>query len=460
MQQTPCPRLLIAGVSSGVGKTTFTVGLCRALMRRGLRVAVFKCGPDYLDPTYHRRASRAAVHNLDSWLMPPDSLRATFTHHAHAADISLIEGVMGLFDGASPTALTGSSAEIAGLIEAPIVLVCDASGMARSVAAVIKGFSSFEPEVAPRAIICNRIGGAAHLELLQRVQPNPVPILGGLPKCNEQRFPERHLGLVAAQELDAEARFEAWADLVEAHCDVPALITLARSATPLTAASTGHDHVPPKCRIGIARDDAFHFYYDANLRLLEQAGATLVELSPLADSALPELDGLYIGGGYPELHAARLSANHVLRAQIQAHAHEGKPIYAECGGLMYLCDAIVDRAGVQHQQLGLISGTAVMQDKLQALGYVEVTTLNESPLGAAGTTYRGHQFRYSNFETERSPSRLQLHVPRTGREQIEGYGAANILASYVHGHWASNPSIPEAFVQACIAARRTGSSTY
>jgi cobyrinic acid a,c-diamide synthase len=442
-------RLLIGGVSSGVGKTTFTVGLCRALMRRGLRVQLYKCGPDYLDPTYHRAASRNAVHNLDSWLMGPDAVQSTFARNAAHADVSLIEGVMGLFDGASPTDISGSSAQIAQLVGAPIVLLCDASGMARSLSAVAKGFCSFEPGVAPRAVIANRVGSTGHLSLLREAQLPEAPVLGGMLKREAIGFSERHLGLVAAQEGDHEASFEAWADEVEAHCDVPRLLELARSAAPLSAGPIAPLSAAARCRIGVARDAAFHFYYDENLRLLEAAGAQLVEFSPIRDRVLPEVDGVYIGGGYPELHAAELAANRSMRESLRAHARANKPVYAECGGLMYLCDAIVDRVGESFPMLGLIAGQAVMQGKLQALGYVDVTTRAASLLGAAGTQYRGHQFRYSIFEGG-TGTQLDLTVKRTGRTQVEGYGAGNVLGTYVHGHWASNPAIAEAFVRACL----------
>jgi cobyrinic acid a,c-diamide synthase len=310
------PRLLIGGVSSGVGKTTFTLGLCRALMRRGLGVRVFKCGPDYLDPTYHRAASGQPVHNLDSWLMSATALEDSFVRHA--GELSLIEGVMGLFDGASPTSLSGSSAEIAGWLKAPIVLVCDASGMARSVAALVQGFDRFEPGVSLGGVICNRIGSPGHLELLRSACPQP-PVLGGLPKNGALRFPERHLGLHSALELELEPSIEAWADQVEQHCDVPALIELARSAPALSpsvgsdftagAASGATAGAARRCRIAVAQDAAFHFYYEANLHLLERAGAELVRFSPLGDAKLGDVDGVYIGGGYPELHAAACASS-------------------------------------------------------------------------------------------------------------------------------------------------------
>jgi cobyrinic acid a,c-diamide synthase len=443
------PRLLIGGVSSGVGKTTFTVGLCRALMRRGLKVQLFKCGPDYLDPTYHRKASRNAVHNLDSWLMGSEAVRSTFARNAAPADISLIEGVMGLFDGASATDLSGSSAQIAQIVDCPIVLLCDASGMARTLSAVVAGFCSFEPGIAPRAVIANRIGSTGHLSLLQQAQLPEAPVLGGLLKREDLAFSERHLGLVAAQEGDHEAAFEAWADEVEAHCDVDALLELARSAPALaTPVSVTQRGAVARCRIGVARDAAFHFYYDENLRLLEASGAQLVDFSPLADNTLPSVDGVYIGGGYPELHARQLAANSCMREALLAHARAGRPVYAECGGLMYLSDAIVDLQGEAFPMLGLVAGKAIMQPKLQALGYVDVTTCASSPLGAAGTHYRGHQFRYSNWQGSEG-TQLQLTVKRTGRSQVEGYGTGNILGSYVHSHWASNPQIATNFVEAC-----------
>jgi cobyrinic acid a,c-diamide synthase len=200
-------------------------------------------------------------------------------------------------------------------------------------------------------------------------------------------------------------------------------------------------------------DEAFHFYYDANLRLLEAAGAELVPFSPITDSQLPAADGLYLGGGYPELHAARLAQNHSLLTQLRAFGRAGKPIYAECGGLMYLADAIEDRTGARHALAGLIPGVAIMRDKLQALGYVEVETREPTPLGPAGTRYRGHQFRYSSFETSAPAERVLVTRPRSGEVQHEGYGTGNIFASYVHGHWASNPTLARAFVEACIRAR-------
>lgn len=449
------PRLLIAGTSSGVGKTTFTLGLCAALRRRGLQVRVFKCGPDYLDPTYHRVASGHPVHNLDSWLMDGPALRDTFQRNA--GELSLIEGVMGLFDGASPTALTGSSAEIAGLLAAPIALVCDAAGMARSVAALAHGFASFEPSVRVDAIVCNRAGSRGHLALLQQAlaeRGSGPRFCGGLCKNAAPSFPERHLGLRTARELDLGPALAAWAEHVEQSCDVDALLALAASAPDLeaTAPAAPGPTSGRRCRIGVADDAAFHFYYDANLHLLERAGATLVRFSPLADVTCGDLDGVYIGGGYPELYARELADNHSMLESLRALAHAGKPIYAECGGLMYLSRAIVTLSGDAHDMLGLVGGRAVMAERLQALGYVEVETREETPLGPAGTRFRGHQFRYSRLEGAGPGERYALSLARTGARLTEGYGEGNVLGSYVHAHWGSTPEIPTRFVALCRAA--------
>lgn len=441
-------RLVIAGAGSGVGKTTFTVGLCWALQRRGLKVRVFKCGPDYLDPTWHVRASGRAVHNLDGWLMGREVVRATFARHARDVDVSLIEGVMGLFDGADPSELVGSTAEIAQWLEAPTLLVCDARGMARSVAALAHGFASYHPDVKIHGLICNRVGSAGHLELLRRA-PGEVPVFGGMTRRAEHAFPERHLGLYSAHQIDPHAAFEAFADEVDAHCELERILELARSAPPLREARPDPKPAQPRCRIGLARDAAFHFYYDANLHLLEQAGAQLVEFSPIADTELPDVNGLYIGGGYPELHAGALAANQPLLAAIRALAALGRPIYTECGGLMYLSESIVDHAGRRHAMLGLIEGCAVMTDRLQALGYVEVETRRPTLLGPAGTRFRGHQFRHSRFEGP-APDLYELTAARSGTRDAEGYGGENLVGSYVHAHWARSPAVAQTFVDHCV----------
>jgi cobyrinic acid a,c-diamide synthase len=450
------PRLVIAGTSSGVGKTTAMVALTRALRATGLRVAVFKCGPDYLDPTYHARASGSASQNLDGWMMGQDAVRATFARASRGADIALVEGVMGLFDGVAPTGDEGSTAEIAKWLGAPVVLVVDASGMARSIAAVAQGFASFDPELRIGAVLANRVGSAGHLDLLRKALRSP-PILGGFPRDLEHGFPERHLGLFTADDARVpEALLEHWGATATTWCAIDALVALARTASPLTApVEDAPAAASTRCRIGLAYDEAFHFYYADNLARLEAQGAELVRFSPLHDASLPDVDGLYLGGGYPEAHAGALSANTAMRDAVRAFAARDAPVYAECGGLMYLTRAIVTLEGARHPMVGLVPTEARMCGKLQALGYVEVETQAKTILGGAGSRFRGHQFRYS--ELSPPPEGIE-HVysvrrRRGGDTAPEGYRVGSVIASYVHAHWASNPRIAGAFVESCVRFR-------
>ncbi|WP_437938351.1 cobyrinate a,c-diamide synthase [Sorangium sp. So ce341] len=535
------PRLVVAGTASGVGKTTATVAIARALRARGLRVALFKCGPDYLDPTYHGRAVAGTSHNLDGWMMGRDAVLSTFAAEAAGADVALIEGVMGLFDGASPTGEEGSTAEIAKWLEAPVALVVDASGMARSVAALVQGFAGFDPALRVAAVVCNQVGSRGHLDILRQAQAQrSPPVIGGLPRDEAQRFPERHLGLRTADEAAIpEERFDHWGAQAEAWIGLDALLEIARRAPALPAASDAKDApalpaasdakdapalpaasdakdapampaaasdakdapalpaasdakdapagaaaaaggAPRRARIGVAFDEAFHFYYADNLRRLEAAGAELVRFSPIRDARLPDVDALYLGGGYPEVHAERLTENAALRAEIRAFAGGGGPIYAECGGLMYLTEAIRTLDGRAHPMVGLVPAEAVMCEKLQALGYVEVETQARTILGGAGLRFRGHQFRYSELRpavpepapaaqapspAAQAPSpAAQAPLPiehaysvrrrRGGQVAREGYRAQNVLASYVHAHWASNPRVPEGLVASAAAHRK------
>ena len=452
------PRLLVAATGSGAGKTTVTVGLIRALAAQGLKLAAFKCGPDYLDPTYHGRAAGSPSHNLDGWMMGREAVLGTFTRVAQGADIAIIEGMMGLFDGATPISDEGSSAEIAKWLAAPVVLVVDASGMARTIAAFATGFTRFDPALNLAALVCNRVGGRGHLELLRQACRDP-PIVGGLPQDQGAAFPERHLGLLAADSKSVpDHLLEAWGKTVAEWFDLDALIRIARAAPPIAfeeAAPPPSSAATRRCRIGIAYDDAFHFYYEDNLRRLESLGADLVRFSPVRDAALPEVDGLYFGGGYPEVMASELAANAAMRTAVREFAAAGGPVYGECGGLMYLAEAIRTLEGRSFAMVGLIPGEAVMRDRLQALGYVEVETRTPSILGPAGQRFRGHQFRYSNLEGMRSDA-ARLYQSRSrwgGAADPEGYQVGSVVASYVHAHWASNPRLAEELVRSCASFR-------
>jgi len=452
------PRLVVAGTASGVGKTTVVVALARALRARGLRVALFKCGPDYLDPTYHARAVDAPSQNLDGWMMGRDAVRATFAQASRGADVAVVEGVMGLFDGASPSNEEGSTAQVAKWLDAPVALVVDAGGMARSIAALAQGFVSYDRDLRVEAVVANQVGSRGHLDLLRTAQRTP-PVVGGLPRDPEHAFPERHLGLRTAEEATVPAELlDHWGAQADSWLGVEALLAIARAASPMPeAAPTARAAGSRACRIAVARDAAFHFYYAHNLQRLQDLGAEIVPFSPVDDAELPQVDGLYFGGGYPELFADRLAANGSMREAVRAFAGAGGPVYAECGGLMYLTQAIVTTDGVSRPMVGLVPAAAMMRGTLQALGYVEVETQARTILGPAGTRFRGHQFRYSELSPPPDPACVEHAYSvrkRRGNETTrEGYRTKNVVASYVHAHWASNPSVPAELVQACARFR-------
>ena len=458
------PRLVLAAASSGAGKTTVAVALAAALRRRGLRVAPFKCGPDYLDPTWHARAAGAPSHNLDGWMMGREASLATFGRASAGAgaraDIALVEGVMGLFDGASPRGEEGSTAEMAKWLGAPVIAVLDASGMARTVAAVAHGLATFDPAVRVAAILANRVGSRRHADLLREALA-PRVLAGALPDVEELRFPERHLGLFAADAaVLGDAALARWAEIAEEWIDLDGLLALARDVAPLDvpAAATSSPSGAARCRIGVAFDEAFHFYYEDNLARLESLGAALVRFSPVRDAALPDVDGLLLGGGYPEEHAGALAANVPMRDAIRAFVQAGRPVYAECGGLMYLAGAIRTRDGAEHPMVGLVPGVAAVRPRLAALGYAEVETRAPTVLGPAGLRFRGHEFRYSELEgmPEGAPRAYAVRRRRGSEPFAEGYGEGSVLASYIHAHWASCPAAAEGFVAACAASRRSG----
>jgi len=299
--QRNIPRIVVAATGSGVGKTTATVALIGAMRARGLKLAVFKCGPDYLDPTYHERAAGGRSHNLDGWMMTRDSVLATFARVSAGADLAVIEGMMGLFDSATPSGDEGSTAEIAKWLDAPVIIVTDASGIARTVAAIAHGFARFDPAVRVAGMICNRVGSRGHLDLLRATKPE-APIVGGFPSRPDLAFPERHLGLLMADETTVPQRLiDGWTRLGSEWLDLDTILEIARSAPAIENLSASDrtevdSSSRPRCRIGIARDDAFHFYYEDNLNRLRSLGAELVDFAPSRDRKLPEVDGLYFGG--------------------------------------------------------------------------------------------------------------------------------------------------------------------
>jgi cobyrinic acid a,c-diamide synthase len=452
--------IVIAGVATGVGKTSVTLGLLEALRRRGLSVQPFKVGPDFIDPGFHELATGRHSYNLDGWMCGRERVLECVARHAAGADVAVVEGVMGCFDGVEPTSDAGSTAQIAKWLGAPVVLVLDAWAQARSAAAVVRGFESFDPALSVAGVIVNRVGSEGHGRLVLdaiRAACRAEP-LGALVRDERLALPERHLGLVTAVEgaLDAP-KLHALGDAVERSLDLERLLALARETPllPLPGGGSSPGPVPSRrIRIGVAHDAAFQFYYLENLERLREAGAELVYWSPLAEPELPEVDGLYFGGGYPELHARRLAEHAAMRKAVRRFAEMGRPIYAECGGLMYLAEALEDADGVVHPMVGVLPATVRMRPRRLALGYTEVTLAGGTPLGSAGAVARGHEFHCSTLDpvpagVERAYRIEQRGAPR----RAEGYLVGRTLMSYVHLHFASNPALAGGFVAACAGGR-------
>jgi len=484
-------RLIVAGTGSGSGKTTVTLGLMRAFALQGLKVQGFKCGPDYIDPAYHAAVTGRAAYNLDSWMTDSPYLLNSFLRRSEAADLSIIEGVMGLYDGKDADGLAGSTAEIAILTGSPVLLVVDVRSMGSSAAAIVLGFQQLEPRIHIAAVLVNRCGSRSHYETVKLAIESAcgIPVIGWLAREAGLDIPERHLGLLPAVERGELAPlFNHAAALLEEGTDLRQLLNMARSAPLLqhssdqpaqhavsgaarqswnppcgqsrgTAAVTVESALPADAAgsfgtapvIAVARDAAFNFYYADNLELLAQAGAQIMEFSPLRGDGIPaEADGLYLGGGFPEEFAAAISGNSVFMDGLRQAANNGMPIYAECGGYMVLTTSITDREGLEHKMAGIIPAHAVMQERRAALGYREVTALEDCLLLRKGETLRGHEFHYSvmHYEKEVRSSHAYESKGRGGTVQ-EGFLQDKLMAAYAHIHLASH--LPAAFrwVEAC-----------
>ncbi|WP_327681876.1 cobyrinate a,c-diamide synthase [Kitasatospora sp. NBC_00458] len=468
------PRLVVAAPSSGAGKTTVATGLIAALAARGLAVSPHKVGPDYIDPGYHGLAAGRPGRNLDAFMCGPERIAPLFLHGAAGADVAVVEGVMGLYDGASGRGELASTAHVAKLLRAPVVLVVDASSQSRSVAALVHGFASWDPEVRLAGVILNRVASDRHEQLLREAleEGSGVPVLGSVRRSAAVATPSRHLGLIPAVERSAEA-LRAVADmgeLVAASVDLDAVLALARTAPPLDAepwdpaaeiaavreaggglpAADGFPAAGGAApRIAVAGGAAFSFSYAENAELLTAAGAEVVPFDPLHADGLPEgTAGLVIGGGFPELYVRELSANGPLRSAIAAFAASGGPVSAECAGLLYL-----GRELDGLPMCGVLDTSARMTERL-TLGYREAVALHESPLAPVGTRVRGHEFHRTVCEPgagERPAWGWRLPTgPRT-----EGFAAGNVHASYLHLHWAGSPQLAASFA-AAAAAHRAG----
>jgi cobyrinic acid a,c-diamide synthase len=469
------PRVVIAAPGSGHGKTSVATGLLGALRERGLRVSPHKVGPDYIDPGYHALAAGRPGRNLDPWLVGEEQVGPMFVHGAGTpgpADIAVIEGVMGLFDGASQHADFASTAHVARLLDAPIVLVVDAGGMALSAAAVLHGFTTFDPRTRIGGVIFNKVGSPGHEELLRDAAAAAgVPVLGALGRRDQLTVPSRHLGLIPAAELGRPAieAVAALAALVTAGVDLDAVIRLARTAGPLPDAPVGRrpdssgrepdqDPAPEReplprsrPRIAVAAGPAFTFGYAEHPELLAAAGAEVVPFDPLRDTGLPDgTDGLIIGGGFPEAHAAELSANERLRAEVAALARAGAPVIAECAGLLYLARSLDG-----HPMCGVLDAQAAMTGRL-TLGYRDAVAAAASPLAPAGLRVHGHEFHRtaikppSDGPAGRAAPSSAWHWNHRGTAVTEGFVQGWVHASYLHTHW---NGVPGAAARLVAAAR-------
>jgi cobyrinic acid a,c-diamide synthase len=460
---TDCPRVVIAGTHSGAGKTSITLALLSALAHAGKTVQAFKVGPDYIDPSYHTAVTGRHSRNLDAWMLGPDAIKQVFSNAMRGADIGVIEGVMGLFDGLGVSE-TASTAEMAKRLQAPVLLVIDGHGLSRSSAAMALGYKHFDRKVNVAGVILNNVSGERHAKLLEDAIESraKIPVLGFLPRDPGIEVPERHLGLVTASEQGPlKGLKEKLGVLALRHFKIDKIVQLARSAPRLGWSSfknqPGVGGRTSACRIGVAQDAAFNFYYQDNLELLEKMGAELIPFSPLGDRQLPDVDALYFGGGFPEIHAAELEGNAVLRGLLKKKIATGLPVYAECGGLMYLCESLLDGKGKQHKMVNALPGQTEMTPRLQNFGYAQATVCRKTILADRGATIRGHEFHYSRWIHTNGDKNAayELKKRRTGEVRLEGFASNSIMATYLHIHFLSNPLWAWRFVE---AASRRGTS--
>ncbi len=453
MAQIALARLVVAGLAGDTGKTLVSTGLARALRRRGLHVATFKKGPDYIDSAWLAAAAGSSARNLDTYLMSDSAIHTSLARAARAHDIAVIEGNRGLFDGMDSEG-SHSTAQLAKLTGAPVVLVVDATKVTRTVAAQVLGCEVLDPKLNLAAVILNRVSGSRHEAVIREAiaGTTDVPVLGAIPRTEKLELPSRHLGLVTvAEHPRSEEMLERAADLVEGSVDVGALLKVAGDAPRLEVTPEGPRPAPPasRVRIGVARDVAFSFYYPENLEELEQAGADLVFVSPTADETLPDLDAFYIGGGFPEVYAARLAENRPFRHELRRRLAEGLPTWAECGGLMYLAQQLVTD-GVSRPMVGALPIHVEQTARPQGHGYVAARVDSPNPFLADGSVIRGHEFHYSRVTEGADAFRTVLAIDRgvglgSGRD---GVHVGSTVATYTHLHASGVPEWAPAMVRA------------
>ncbi|TMN22657.1 cobyrinate a,c-diamide synthase [Lentibacillus cibarius] len=449
-------KIVIAGTESGVGKTTVAIGLMSALKKRGLTVQGFKCGPDYIDPTYHTAVTGRKSRNLDSWMLTHNHVMDVFVNGSQGAEISVIEGVMGFFDGKNSETNQGSTAEISMLTKSPVLLVVNCAGMARSAAAIVKGFQLFDESTNIVGVIANKVGSKGHFELVKNAveQECHIPVIGYLKREFDIKIPERHLGLIPSIERgELDTFFDQLGELMLETIDVDVLIDMA-VAEPIKCSQQPSMFEKKKdnvAKIAVAKDAAFNFYYPENLEILEANGGELIYFSPLAGETIPnDVDGLYLGGGFPEEFASLLAKNKETKCSVKDAVDQGLPTLAECGGFMYLTDSIKTTKNQTYSMAGVIPGRIQMQDRLAALGYREVRGKLDNFL-LEDLVAKGHEFHYGSFhpKEEKVPYAYQTTGLRGVRN--EGYLKNNVVAGFTHFHFGSCPRMVENWLKKCIA---------
>lgn len=456
MQSINIPRVVIAGTSSGVGKTTIVTGLLACLRAKGLNVQAYKVGPDYIDPGYHQLAAGKPTHNLDTWLVPEQDMLPIFAATAKENDVAVIEGVMGLYDVGCQGA--SSTAAIAILLQAPVILVIDAQSMGESAAAVALGYKLYDQDVRIAGVIINRLGSLPHEQIVRDgFGKIDIPIIGCLYRNSKLSLPERHLGLTPVLEHDAQEALAVMQSDILKSIDIEQIMAIARTAPALEAVRANKAAEPPKVRIGVAQDEVFSFYYPASLEVLQLFGAEIIPFSPLYDQEIPKVDGLLLGGGFPEMFLEQLSQNQSMLTSIRKAHQQTMPIYAECGGFMYLCRKIIDFSGKSYPMVNLIPAVCSMEKTLQMIGYVQARALSTNLLCAQGDVLKGHEFHFSKMtydEEKTFPFAFEFEKMRPGPAYAGGFAVKNVLASYLHLHFAGNRLPARCFIDKCLAFKR------
>lgn len=451
---------MFVGTESGAGKTTIVTGLLRYWTQHSLRVQPFKVGPDYIDPSFHTAAAMKVSRNLDSWLLSQKNIESLFCQHSKQVDLSVIEGMMGLYDGHSSTNEEGSSAQIAKWLDCPVILIIDASKMARSAAAVVKGFQQLDKKVLLAGVVFNNVSSQGHYQLLKKAVEKETSLLClGFVKPNPKlALPEQHLGLVPVEA--AFGKLKTWFDLiakeVAKNIDHEKLLKIAKKAPVVKSCSTEPSvkkRLEKRVKIAYAKDEAFHFYYPDNIEVLESLGAEMIPFSPIYENKIPDdVDALYLGGGFPENYAKEIAQNRSMLQSVRRALKKGLPTYAECGGLMYLCERLVLQNKKSFKMVGALPGKIVMTHQLQNFGYTFVEAARDSLLFKKGEKCRGHEFHNSYWQGNKKEIRASYKTKKRAQGPVvsEGMITPNVLASYIHLHFVSKPVLAKRFIEQAL----------